>query len=88
MWSRRNLLGMDFACRWKYLGRRAEGEHPRPRVLVEEPDVARAYACWRLLDNSGYEASWCRGPRGLSPCPCPLVACGRYELVERADLAS
>jgi len=86
MRSRRNLLGTDFACRWKHLGRRADGEHPRPRVLVEESDVAQAYAYWRLLDNNGYEALWCRGPRGLSPRPCPLVACGQCALVERADV--
>lgn len=86
MRSGRNLLGTDYACRWKHLGRRTEGEYPRPRVLIEEPDVARAYAYWRLLDNNGYEASCCRGPRGLDPRPCPLVACGRCELVERADV--
>jgi len=86
MRSHRNLLGTDLARRWKDLGLRAEGEHPRPQVLVEEPDVARAYACWRLLDNNGYEVSWCRGPRGLGSTPCPLVACGRCELVERADV--
>ena len=86
MRSHRNLLGTDFASRWKHLGLRAEGEHARPQVLVEEPDVARAYAYWRLLDNNGYEVSWCRGPRGLGPRPCPLVACGRCELVERADV--
>jgi DNA-binding NtrC family response regulator len=86
MRSHRNLLGTDFTCRWKHLGRHAEGEHPRPRVLVEEPDVAGAYAYWRLLDNNGYEVSWCRGPKGLGPRPCPLVTCGRCELVERADV--
>jgi len=86
MRGHRNLLGTDFACRWEHLGRRAEGEHPRPRVLVEEPDVAGAYTYWRLLDNYGYEVSWCRGPRGLGPRACPLVACGRCELVERADV--
>ena len=84
MRSRRNLLGTDFACRWKYLGRRVGGEPPRPRVLVEASDVAQAYANWRLLDNEGYEVSWCPGPRGFSPRRCPLVACGRCELVERA----
>jgi hypothetical protein len=82
----RNLLGTDFACRWTHLGRRAKGEDPRPRVLIEEPDVAGAYAYWRLLDKNGYEVSWCRGPRGLGPRQCPLVACGRCELVEGADV--
>ncbi len=86
MRSHRKLLGTDFACRWKHLGLRAEGEHPRTRVLVEEPDVAEAYAYWRLLDNNGYEVSWCPGPRGLGARTCPLVACGQCELVERADV--
>ena len=86
MRSGRNPLGSDLACRWKHLGLRVEGEHSRPRVLVEEFEVAKAYATWRLLDNNGCEASWCRGPRALSPCPCPLVVSGRCELVERADV--
>jgi len=79
-------LGTDLACRWKHLGLRTEAAHSRPRVLVEESEVARAYATWRLLDNNGCEASWCRGPRALSPRPCPLVVSGRCELVECADV--
>jgi len=86
MRSGRNPLGSDLACRWKHLGLRAEGEHSRPRVLVEESEVAKAYATWRLLDNNGCEASWCRGPRALGTRPCPLVVSGRCELVERADV--
>ena len=86
MRSHRNPLGTDFACRWKHLGQRAEGELPRPQVLIEEPGVARAYSYWRLLDNNGYEVSWCRGPSGLGHRPCPLVAYGRCELIERADV--
>ena len=56
---------------------RGRAQHPRRRVLVEASDVAQAYAYWRLLDNEGYEVSWCPGPRGPSPRRCPLVACGR-----------
>ena len=48
--------------------------------------MAEAYACWRLLNNNGYDASWCPGPGRLFPRPCPLVASGRCVLVERADV--
>ncbi len=57
----------------------------RPRVLIEEPDVARAVACFRLLGDS-YEVSWCAGFEGPSPGRCPLVASGQCELVRRADV--
>jgi len=86
MWTCRNLLGTDFACRWQHLGLRTPGRPPRCRVLIEEPDVAEAYASWRLLNNNGYDVSWCPGPGRLFSRPCPLVACGRCELVECADV--
>ena len=86
MWKRPKLLGRDFARRWNHRGKNA-GERPlRPRVLIEEPDVAEAFAYWRLLEGKGYAVSWCPGPTGLPPRQCPLVAFGHCDLVQCADV--
>jgi hypothetical protein len=82
---RRRQLGTDFGCRWKHVALRDDGRRLRPRVLVEEPSTRLAYAHWRLLDNHGYEPSWCPGPGALQG-DCPLVTCGRCPLVEHAHV--
>ena len=86
MGKNRRLLGGDFAHRWDRRGGRVEHGHPRPRVLIEEPDVAEAFAYWRLLADNGYKAAWCPGPTGLPPRLCPLVVHGQCNLVQCADL--
>lgn len=86
MWKNRKLLGMDFAHRWNRRGGSVEHGHPRPHLLMEEPDVAEAFAHWRLLTNNGYEVSWCPGPTGPPPRSCPLVVHGQCDLVQCADL--
>jgi hypothetical protein len=85
MWNHR-WLGRDFARHWHPRGGAIGAGHPRPRVLIEEPDVVEAYASWRLLEENGYEVSWCPGPAGSRPRRCPLVACGLCDLVCYADV--
>lgn len=85
MWNHR-WLGRDFARHWHPRGGAIGAGHPRPRVLIEEPDVVEAYASWRLLEENGYEASWCPGPAGSRPRRCPLVASGLCDLVLYADV--
>ena len=78
------LLGNDFARRWD---RRGPADGPdRPRVLIEEPDIAEAFGCWCLLADNGYEVSWCPGPVGPPTRVCPLVATGHCGLVQHADV--
>ena len=48
--------------------------------------MVEAYASWRLLEEHGYEVSWCPGPAGSRPRRCPLVACGLCDLVLYADV--
>jgi len=85
MWRRRLLLGRDFARRWTHRDRGA-GAANRPRVLIEEPDVAEAFAYWHLLEDHGYAVSWCPGPAGPPPRRCPLVDLGHCDLVGCADV--
>jgi len=86
MWKRPKSLGRDFARRWNHRGGNAGAGHPRPRVLIEEPDAGEAFAYWRLLTHHGYQVSWCPGPTGPPPRRCPLVALGHCELVQCADV--
>jgi len=86
MWKGRKLLGRDFARRWNHRRGYAGVGHPRPRVLIEEPDAAEAYAYWRLLTDHGYQVSWCPGPTGPPARQCPLVALGHCDLVQCADV--
>jgi len=86
MWERRKLLGRDFARSWSHRHSSGGGGHPRPRVLIEEPDVAEAFAYSCLLEDNGYEVLWCPGPAGPPPRRCPLVACGQCDLVRCADV--
>ncbi len=85
MWNHK-WLGRDFARHWHPRCRAIGTEHPRPHVLIEEPDVVKAHASWRVLEESGYEVSWCPGPEGLRPRRCPLVECGLCDLVLYADV--
>ena len=85
MWNHR-WLGRDCARRWQPRGGAIGPGHTRPRVLIEEPDVVEAYASWRLLEEHGYEVSWCPGPAGSQPRRCPLVASGLCDLVCYADV--
>ena len=55
-------------------------------MLIEEPDGAQAFAYWQLLTDNGYSVDWCPGPQDPLGGKCPLVSCGRCELVERADV--
>jgi hypothetical protein len=82
--DRRKLLGRDHARRWNH--RNGVPDGVRRHVLIEEPDVAEAFASWCLLDGHGYAASWCPGPVGPPRGRCPLVESGRCGLVEDADL--
>jgi hypothetical protein len=59
---------------------------PRPRVLIENSDYGTAYAAERILERRGYEVSVCGGPDHLRGRRCPLVAEGRCELVDDADV--
>jgi hypothetical protein len=86
MWKRRKLLGRDFARRWNRRERSTGDPPPRPRVLIEEHDVAEAFAYWRLLKDNGYQVSWCPGPSATPPRKCPLVAFGQCDLVQCADV--
>ncbi len=91
MWKRRKLLGRDLAGRWRHRGETAgpvaESREPRrPRVLIEEPDAAEAFAYWSVLTGNGYEVSWCPGPAAEPQHRCPLVASGRCGLVASADV--
>ncbi len=85
MWNHR-WLGRDFARRWQPRGGAIGTGDTRPRVLIEEPDVVEAYASWRLLEEHGYEVSWCPGPTGERPRRCPLVTSGQCDLVCNADV--
>ena len=85
MWNHK-WLGRDFARHWHPRGGAIGAGHPRPRVLIEEPDVVEAYASWRLLEENGYEVSWCPGPAGSRPRRCPLVTSGLCDLVCNADV--
>jgi hypothetical protein len=55
-------------------------------VLLEVPDGAEAVAYWRLLTDNDYEVAWCPGPERVPARRCPLVASGRCELLEGADV--
>jgi len=83
MWERRKPLGSDFARRWNQRG--ADGAH-RPRVLVEDAEVARVFTAACRLEDNGYAVSWCPGPTGPPGRRCPLVECGHCALVDRADV--
>ncbi|HEY5025207.1 MAG TPA: hypothetical protein VII76_09540 [Acidimicrobiales bacterium] len=48
--------------------------------------MVEAYASWRLLEENGYEVSWCPGPAGSRPRRCPLVTSGLCDLVCYADV--
>jgi hypothetical protein len=48
--------------------------------------VVEAYTSWRLLEENGYEVSWCPGPAGSRPRRCPLVTSGLCDLVCYADV--
>jgi len=85
MWNHK-WLGRDFARRWQPRGGTSGAGDPRPRVLIEEPDVTGAFASWRLLEDNGYEVSWCPGPAGSRPRRCPLVTSGQCDLVRDADV--
>jgi hypothetical protein len=55
-------------------------------VLIEEPDRVAAFSYWCLLDDSGYEVSWCPGPSGFPKHTCALVESGQCQLVSDADV--
>ncbi len=77
---RQRKLGIDEAATWP---RRIEDGNPRPRVLLEARDPAEALSYWRLLDQHGYDMSWCQGPDESSSCV--LVTDGQCPLVDEAD---
>jgi hypothetical protein len=74
--GRRPHLGRDFAGKW--------ADHDRPRILLESPDGAEAYAVWKLLHRRGYGFSWCPGPRDDAE-ECALARTGQCPLVDTAD---
>jgi hypothetical protein len=84
MWNHK-WLGRNWARHWHLPGG-AGVRNPRPRVLIEEPDVVEAKASWRLLEENGYEVSWCPGPAGSRLGRCPLVTSGQCDLVCDADV--
>jgi DNA-binding NtrC family response regulator len=86
MRARKKLLGTDQSRPWKERDATEGVAPPRPRVLVEEPDGAEAFALWRLLEDDGYDVSWCQGPEGRPRRQCALVTAGSCELVENADV--
>lgn len=56
------------------------------RVLVEDDDGATGMAAVAILKDAGYDAMTCGGPEELYGGRCPLVDCGRCQLVEGADV--
>jgi hypothetical protein len=85
MRRRQNVLDRDFSHRWRRPPAAAGGA-PRPNVLLEEPNVREAFASWSLLEDNGYDVTWCPGPTGPPPRRCPLVECGPCPLVHHADV--
>lgn len=77
---RKSKLGIDEAADWP---RFAEGDEPRPRVLLEANDPAEADSYWKLLGRHGYDVSWCHGPTASSSCA--LVEDGHCPLIDEAD---
>lgn len=71
-------LGEDHASGW-VVDHPAVATRTAPRVLIEVPDGAEAFARVRLFRNRGYDVTWCPGPDGEGTCPlvhdhhCPLV---------------
>jgi hypothetical protein len=63
-----------------------EGEHG-PRILVEHPDGAEAWALAEILTRSGFDVRACPGPGscGRAETVCPLLVGERCALVQGAD---
>jgi hypothetical protein len=66
-------------------GQWTDGEHRRPRVLVEHADGAMRWAAERVLRRAGYDVAGCGGP-DENGGPCPLVERGDCALVDGADV--
>jgi hypothetical protein len=63
-----------------------EGEHG-PRILIEHPDGAEAWALAEILSRSGFDVRSCAGPGpcGRGETVCPLLVGEQCALVEGAD---
>ena len=68
------------------LGSRMAGCAPRPRVLIEDTDRLAAFSYRCLLDGSGYEVTWCRGPGSFGTHRCALLETGHCQQVSDADV--
>ena len=56
---------------------------PGPRVLIEEPDPAMAWADERVLSREGYDVAVCGGPSSMLG-GCPLLEHGSCRIADEA----
>lgn len=60
-------------------------DEPRPRVVIEDHDSARAWLEQRVLESAGYDVSICEGGEGHPGRQCLLARDGWCPFLDGAD---